>query len=93
MRILNRLLTGTQILAIASVWILALFLGCSRRTCNPGDVGTGLTELSIVLGDGRTDFVLYHPATGVWYQARNLSLGTFTYTTGTWAPDLILIVR
>ena len=43
--------------------------------------------------DARTDFLLYHPTTGVWYQARNLSLSTFTYTTGTWATGLTIIAR
>jgi len=44
-------------------------------------------------GDGRTDFLLYHPPSGVWYQARNLTLGTFTYSTGTWAPNLTIVAR
>jgi hypothetical protein len=43
--------------------------------------------------DGRTDFLLYHPTSGVWYQARNFTLGTFTYTSGTWSPNLTIIVR
>ena len=43
--------------------------------------------------DGRSDIVLYHPTTGVWYQARNFTLGAFTYTSGTWATNLTIIVR
>ena len=44
-------------------------------------------------GDGRTDFLLYHPGTGVWYQARNIFIGNFAYSTGTWSPNLVIIVR
>ena len=44
-------------------------------------------------GDGRADLLLYHPTSGVWYQARNLVLGTFTFSSGTWAPDLAIVVR
>jgi len=43
--------------------------------------------------DGRTDFMLYHPSTGVWYQARNLVLGTFSYSSGVWATNLTIVVR
>ena len=43
--------------------------------------------------DGRMDLLLYNPSTGVWYQARNLVTGTFTYTTGLWLPDWVVIVR
>jgi len=42
-------------------------------------------------GDGRTDFLLYHPTSGVWYQARNLTLGDFAYTTGTWPANLTIV--
>jgi hypothetical protein len=42
-------------------------------------------------GDGRMDFVLYNPVSGDWYQARNLSAG-FSYTNGSLAPGLTLIV-
>jgi len=41
--------------------------------------------------DGRTDFLLYHPTSGVWYQARNLTLGDFAYTTGTWPANLTIV--
>jgi hypothetical protein len=43
--------------------------------------------------DGRSDIVLYHPTSGVWYQARNFTLGTFTYSSGSWASNLTIIVR
>jgi hypothetical protein len=43
--------------------------------------------------DRRTDFLLYDPASGFWYQARNLVLGTFDYTSGFWAPGLQVITR
>ena len=42
--------------------------------------------------DGRTDVLLYDPASGVWYQARNLTLGAFSYSTGTWATNLTIVV-
>ena len=41
--------------------------------------------------DGRTDFLLYNSTSGVWYQARNLTLGTFSYTTGTWPANLTIV--
>jgi hypothetical protein len=44
-------------------------------------------------GDNRTDFVLYNPSTGAWYQARNLTLGTFSYNNGAWAAGLTMIVK
>jgi hypothetical protein len=43
--------------------------------------------------DGRTDILLYNSSTGVWYQARNLVTGTFTYSTGSWSPGWVVIVR
>lgn len=40
MRIVNRSLAAVQIVAIFSVWVLALVLGCGRPTgkCNPNDL-------------------------------------------------------
>ena len=49
-----------------------------------------MTDLN---ADGRTDILLYNPSTGVWYVARNLSIGTFNYTNGTWATGLTIIVK
>jgi hypothetical protein len=46
-----------------------------------------------VNGDHRADIVLYHPATGTWYQAKNTSNGIFTYSSGNWAPQLMVITR
>ena len=43
--------------------------------------------------DKRADLLLYNPSNGVWYMARNLTPGTFTYTTGSWAANLTIIVR
>ncbi len=44
-------------------------------------------------GDGRADLLLYDPPTGNWYTARNLTIGSFSYDSGTWAPGLQVIVR
>jgi hypothetical protein len=44
-------------------------------------------------GDRRGDIVLYDPASGVWYQARNLVLGTFSYSSGSWATGLTIVAR
>jgi hypothetical protein len=44
-------------------------------------------------GDGRADFLLYDPPSGTWYQALNLTIGSFTYGSGTWAPGLQVVVR
>jgi hypothetical protein len=44
-------------------------------------------------GGVRTDIILYDPATGVWYQARNLVNGSFIYNSGNWAPGLTIIAR
>jgi hypothetical protein len=49
-----------------------------------------MTDLN---NDGRSDILLYHPTSGVWYQARNLILGSYTYSSGTWAANLTIIVR
>ena len=49
--------------------------------------------LSDFNADKRTDILLYNPSSGVWYMARNLTIGAFTYTTGTWATNLTIIVR
>ena len=37
-------------------------------------------------GDGRSDVLLYDPASGVWFQALTTTPGAFTYTTGMFAP-------
>lgn len=44
-------------------------------------------------GDGRADLVLYDPKSGAWYQARNFTLGSFSYTNGTWASGLIVLTQ
>jgi hypothetical protein len=44
-------------------------------------------------GDRRTDFLLYDPSTGAWYQARNLVTGSFSYSSGSWAPGLTIVTR
>jgi len=44
-------------------------------------------------GDGRADFLLYNPVNGWWYQARNLVLGSFQYSNGTWLPGLTIVVQ
>jgi hypothetical protein len=43
--------------------------------------------------DRRTGLLLVHPASGVWYQARNLLRGSFDYSSGFWAPGLTIITR
>jgi hypothetical protein len=43
--------------------------------------------------DNRSDIVLYDPTTGVWYQARNLVLGTFSYSSGSWGTGLTIVAR
>jgi hypothetical protein len=48
---------------------------------------------SDVNGDFRGDIVLYDPQTGVWYQARNLVNGSFSYNNGTWATGLTVFTR
>ena len=42
-------------------------------------------------GDGRGDLLLYNPTTGVWFQARNLVLGSFSYTSGIWSAGLSVV--
>ena len=49
--------------------------------------------LSDLNGDARADIVLYDPATGVWYHARNQTTGAFVYRNGTWTPGLKVITR
>jgi len=39
--------------------------------------------------DGRGDLLLYRPD-GLWFQARNLTPGTFTYTSGFWSAGLTI---
>ncbi|MBI4477249.1 MAG: VCBS repeat-containing protein [Acidobacteria bacterium] len=42
--------------------------------------------------DSRSDILLYSDTTGQWFQAINTGVGTFRYTTGTWARGLTIIV-
>lgn len=42
-------------------------------------------------GDRRSDILLYSAASGQWFQSINTGLGSFRYTTGTWARDLQII--
>ena len=49
-----------------------------------------MTDLN---GDKRTDIFVYNPNSGIWYQARNLTNGTFTYSTGNWPTNLTIVVR
>jgi hypothetical protein len=44
-------------------------------------------------GDGREDLPLYSAATGMWFQARNLSTGTFDYVSGFWERGLTIVAR
>lgn len=43
-------------------------------------------------GDRRSDILLYSDGSGQWFQSINTGLGSFRYTTGTWARDLKIIV-
>lgn len=42
-------------------------------------------------GDSRADILLYNPTSGAWFQARNLTLGAFSYTNGFWDAGLTIV--
>ncbi|MEO6221854.1 MAG: FG-GAP-like repeat-containing protein [Vicinamibacterales bacterium] len=44
-------------------------------------------------GDGRADIMLYDSPSGVWYSALNLTLGSFSYSSGFWNSGLQVVVR
>ena len=46
-----------------------------------------------VNGDDRADVLSYDANTGACQLARNLTNGSFAYTSGTWAQHLSIVVR
>ena len=61
-----------------------VLLGVSGTT-KPWVIGRALYSTNLN-GDDATDFLLYNPNTGVFYQARNDGDGGFSYAGGGWAP-------